>query len=257
MLYIIGLGLRGLSSLTMEGAAAIEASSRIFFETYTSVSPSGTILDLEEKFGKKVEPLSREELEEENTLIGLASSEKVAIIVTGDPLSATTHNQIRMDAAEKGVEVIVVENASILSVVPGRLGLFPYRMGPPVSLPFPEGNFLPKSVLEKIHANQSLDLHTLLLLDLRDGRTMYPYEALETLLKMEDKYSLGVISGDSMIFAVSRVAQDGEKLIHDTVQNILELRLQESPSALVIPAKLNHNEVEFVKVFSKACSYFR
>lgn len=257
MLYIVGLGLRGLSSLTMEGAEAITDSSTIFFETYTSVSPEGTIKELEEKFSKKITPLRRSEIEEGSIILQSAESGNAVLIVTGDPLSATTHNQIRIDALKAGIQVSTIENASIISVIPGRIGLFPYRMGPPVSLPFPQENFLPRSVCDKILSNKSAGFHTIVLLDLKDGRTMYPFEALDTLLKMEEKYGVGAINLKTEIFSVSKVSQNGEKLIFDTVQNVLDLKLRESPAALVIPADLNHNEVEFSNAFNKKCDYFR
>lgn len=257
MLYIIGLGLRGLSSLTMEGARTIECSSRIFFETYTSISPEGTIRELEEKFSRKVIPLNRSDIEEGNILIESSRKEDVSLIVTGDPLSATTHNQLRLDAMNAGVEVEIIENASIISVIPGKIGLFPYRMGPPVSLPFPQENFLPRSVCDKIFLNLKSGLHTIVLLDLRDGRTMYSHEALETLIRMEERYGVGAINLNSEVFSVTRVSQPGEKLIFDTVQNLIDLKLLESPAALVVPAELNHNESEFSARFNKRCTYFR
>ena len=257
MLYLMGLGLRGASSLTIEESTVIRNSSRIFFETYTSISPEGTIRQLEEMFSKKIEPLGRKEVEDASEIIKLAGSEDVCLIVTGDPLSATTHNQLRADAIDAGVEVDVMENASILSVIPGKIGLFPYRMGPPVSLPFPYDIFLPRSVCDKIMSNTRSGLHTIVLLDLKDGRTMYPYEALETLLRMEEKYVVGAIEPSTSIFSVSQVSQNGEKLIYDKVQNIIDLRSEDSPSALVIPAELNHNEEYFASKFTKKCSYFR
>lgn len=257
MLYIMGIGLRGTSSLTLEESELIRNSSRIFFETYTSISPSDTISGIEIMFGKKVQPIGRSEVEEGKNLIELASGEDVCLLVTGDPLSATTHNQLRSDAYDAGIEVRVLENASITSVIPGKIGLFPYRMGPPVSLPFPYDIFMPRSVSGKIKMNKQNGLHTLLLLDLRDGRTMYPYEAVETLLKMEKKYGVGALDPKDRIFSISRVSQDGEKLIYDTAANVMELRLEESPASLVIPAELNHNEEKFVEKFTKGCSYFR
>lgn len=257
MLYIMGIGLRGVPSLTLEEADAIRRSSMVFFETYTSVSPEGTISELETTFSRQILPLGRKEIEESGMLIELSIAEDVSLIVTGDPLSATTHNQLRADAMEAGVKVSVMENASILSVIPGRIGLFPYRMGPPVSLPFPYDIFLPRSVCDKIMANIRSNLHTIVLLDLKDGRTMFTSEALGTLLKMEEKYEVGSITPKTKVFAVSRVSQKGEKLIYDTVENIISLGLEESPAALVIPAEMNHNEEFFTEKFNKKCSYYR
>ena len=237
MLYIVGLGLRGVSSLTNEENYIIRNSSKIYFETYTSISPESTVSELERIYTRNIELADREFVEDGKALIEFARDEDVVLIVTGDPLSATTHNQLRADALDKGVQVEVIENASILSVVPGKIGLFPYRMGPPVSLPFIQDNFLPKSVLEKIKANRDSGLHTILLLDLNEGRTMYPRE--------------------TEIFSLSKVYQKGERLIFDTAGNIRDISEDISPSVLVIPSELNHNEANFTSRFNKKCSYFR
>ncbi len=257
MLYIMGLGLRGVSSLTNEENHIIRNCTKIYFETYTSISPESTLEDLERIYTRNIERADREFVEDGKALIEQARNDDVVLIVTGDPLSATTHNQLRADAIEAGVPVDIIENASIISVVPGKVGLFPYRMGPPVSLPFAQDNFLPKSVLEKIKSNIDSGFHTMLLLDLKEGRTMFPREAVDILLKMEDKYKLGVISGDTEIFSLSKVSQKGETLIYDTVKNIAVSAMDLSPSVLVIPAALNHSEEHFVSVFNKKSSYFR
>ncbi len=257
MLNLVGLGLRGVKSLTLEQFEVLKASDVVFFETYTSISPQGTIRELEHILTKKVLAAEREFLESQEEIIRLSAYQNVSIVITGDPLSATTHNQLRADTMGAGIEVQIFENASIISVIPGKIGLFPYRMGPPVSVPFPEDNFLPKSVLEKIGANLSQNQHTILLLDLKEGRTMFPHEALETLLQMEDRYKLGVINKEKMAFSLSRVSQVGERLIFDTVSNIISARFAEFPSTIVLPAKLNHNEEEFAEKFTKKCSYFR
>lgn len=257
MLYIMGLGLRGVLSMTLQEREILKQADHIFFETYTSVSPDGTIDDLKRVLEKEVEAVGRKEVEEGKKILEAASRSDACLIVTGDPLSATTHNQLRADAMAAGIGVEVVENASIVTAIPGKIGLFPYRMGPPVSLPFPYDIFLPRSVCDKIRANRESGLHTIILLDLKDGRTMYPHEALETLLKMEEKYGIGAIDPSTEVFSLSRVSQPGETLIMDSVENIIGLGLEDSPSALVIPAELNHSERAFSEIFTKKCVYFR
>ncbi len=257
MLNLVGLGLRGIKSLTLEQFEVLKLSDLVYFETYTSISPQGTIRELEGLLGREVIPADREFVESQEEIIRLSAYQKVSVIVTGDPLSATTHNQLRADALDAGIEVAIFENASIISVIPGKIGLFPYRMGPPVSVPFPQDNFLPKSVAEKIAANLSLNQHTILLLDLKDGRTMFPHEALETILQMEERYGFDFLNDQSKVFSLSRVSQEGERLIYDSVSNIILARFAEFPAAVVIPAALNHNEAAFAEKFTKKCSYFR
>lgn len=251
MLNLIGLGLRGIKSLTLEQLEVLKLCDLVYFETYTSISPQGTIRELESLLGKEVLPADREQVENQEELIRQSVYQNVSIVVTGDPLSATTHNQLRFDCLDAGIEVRVFENASIISVIPGKVGLFPYRMGPPVSVPFPQDNFLPKSVAEKIAANLAMNQHTILLLDLKDGRTMFPHEALNTILQMEERYGFDFLKSDSKVFSLSRVSQEGERLIYDTVSNIILARYAESPASIVIPAKLNHNEEAFAEKFTK------
>ena len=257
MLYIMGIGLRGAMGLTMEEQDLLKKPGPVFFETYTSVSPASTLRDLERIIGRDVIPIGRNEVEDGSMLIELALTEDVFLLITGDPLSATTHNQLRADARDAGIEVRIIENASIISVIPGKIGLFPYKMGPPVSLPFLYDIFLPRSVCDKIGVNLKSGLHTILLLDLREGRTMYSYEAVEALFKLEEKYSIGTVKPETMIFSVSKVSQEGEKLIFDTAENIMKMRLEESPAALVIPSDLNYNEKYFVDKFTEKCDYFK
>ena len=180
MIYLLGLGLRGLDSVTLLEDRIISSCDRIYFESYTSVSPESTVHHLENHYGKRVIPVLREDIENGAAILEEAKSSDVCLLVTGDPLYATTHNQIRLDALKSGIRLEVIENSSVLAVVPGRVGLFPYRMGPPVSLPFVSERFMPRSVLDKIGKNLAAELHTLLLLDLVSGRTMYPWEAATT-----------------------------------------------------------------------------
>ncbi len=257
MLNLMGLGLRGIRSLTLEQLEVLKLSDIVYFETYTSISPQGTIRELQKLLGKTVLPADREFVEKGEDIIQQAAYQNITIVVTGDPLSATTHNQLRADSIDAGVEVAIFENASIISVIPGIIGLFPYRMGPSVSVPFPQENFLPRSVVEKIQANISQNFHTILLLDLKEGRTMFPHEALETILKMEERYGYKFLDAESKVFSLSRVSQEGERLIYDTVSNIIDARYAEFPAAMVIPAELNHNEAAFAQKFTKKCSYFR
>ena len=257
MLYILGLGLRGVSSLSLQEKDILSKCEHIFFETYTSVSPSQTIDQLSTMLNREVKRAGREDVENPVALLSLSSKHDVCLLVTGDPLSATTHNQLRVDAQQAGINVTVIENASVLSVIPGKLGLFPYKMGPPVSLPFPDDNFLPRSVCQKIKFNRDSGFHTMVLLDLREGRTMYSFEAVEVLLRMEEKHAIGAVSRSDVICAAIKVSQEGEKIICDRSENILDLRLEESPATLVIPGSLNHNEEYFLSKFAKKCHYFR
>ena len=64
-----------------------------------------------------------------------AKTNKVSLLVVGDPFSATTHIDLYLRCIHEGVKVEVVNNASILNSI-GITGLSLYRFGETVSIPF-------------------------------------------------------------------------------------------------------------------------
>lgn len=251
MLNIIGLGLRGSRSLTLESLEVLKSCDTLYFETYTSISPETAIEDLRELTGKPVHEADRDFVESERDLIDEASRSNVCLLVTGDPLTATTHNQLRLDARLEGVETRIFENSSVLSVIPGALGLMHYRFGPPVSLPFVSSNFFPTSVYDKIEKNFRMNLHTLLLLDLKDGRTMPVQDAIGILEELEKRKKNGILIPERRICIAIAVSQPGEKIYAGTIENVKKSGVDGYPAALVIPSKLNESEETFLTNFAE------
>jgi diphthine methyl ester synthase len=89
--------------------------------------------------------------------------EDVALLVVGDPLSATTHTDILLRAHELNIPYQVIQNASITNAV-GCCGLQLYRFGETVSIPYWTETWKPDSFFDKITGNYSRGLHTLCLL---------------------------------------------------------------------------------------------
>lgn len=251
MLNIIGLGLRGSKSITMEALDVIRSCDIIYFESYTSISPDSTLDELKKLFKKEIREADRELVESETRIIAESSKHEVALLVTGDPLTATTHNQLRFDALEKGVEVKVYENSSIVSVLPGFLGLMHYRFGPPVSIPFVSESFFPISIYDKIEKNISMEMHTLLLLDLRGGRTMPVQEALRILEELERKRKRGVLEADKDICVAIGVGHKNQKIVFGTIGSIKKSGLDGSPAVIIIPSSLNDTEEIFLNRFAE------
>ena len=146
MLNIMGLGLRGVKSLTLEEADAIRESEIVYFETYTSISPQDTINSIPSLTKGIVKPADRKLVETDKEIINEAKKKNVTLLVTGDALSATTHNELRMEAKKSGIEVRIFENASIITAFISRTGLFNYKFGNIVSMPFVYENFFQSSI---------------------------------------------------------------------------------------------------------------
>lgn len=87
VLYLIGLGLGDERDITIKGKEALEACSKVFLESYTSVLGVPTAR-LEELYGKKFVTADRElvESEADRMLDPAAAGEDVAMLVVGDAL---------------------------------------------------------------------------------------------------------------------------------------------------------------------------
>ena len=90
----------------------------------------------------------------------------MALRVVGDPLQATTHVDLQLQAAEAGIECRVFHGVSITTLVTGAVGLSNYKFGRQTTLTYPYGGWVATSPLEVIAVNMHQNLHTLALLDL-------------------------------------------------------------------------------------------
>lgn len=252
MLGILGLGLRGYNSITVEERSFIEKSDRIILDSYTSVLFPDVIEGIENNAGKKVETVDRSILEGNSYILNLAEKLSVSLLVLGDPFMATTHNEIRYQCLKRGIEVRIFENASILNSVIGYSGLSPYRVGAPVSLPRVSDKFFPLSVYRKIGINLSENRHTILLLDTADGNPMTVKEALETLAHMEEKGKKGHIKPETEMIAVSALGRKNASLVYGQLKEVKDRNILTVPSTLIILAELDENEKMYVGEFCES-----
>ncbi len=251
MLNIIGLGLRGVKSLTLEEFDVLKNSDIIYFETYTSVSPENTLNYLNIITGKKVIGADRNFMENTNGIIENSSKKNVSLIVTGDALSATTHNEIREEALKNSIDVKIYENASIITAFVSKTGLFNYKFGQIVSIPYIHENFFPLSVYDKIYNNYENKMHTLLLLDLKDNKTMDPYYGIQILSYMENKKNKNLINDNTKIIIGTKIASTDEQIIYTDVGTAIKNKISGSPASIILPSELNDKEKEFINLFCK------
>ena len=166
VLFLIGLGLGSADDITLRGLESIRKCSRVYLEAYTAILPGvwqedGAAQKLEEKYGLvegTVRLADREMVEsgcEEALIEPAARGEDVALLVVGDPFSATTHTDLQLRAREAGVAVEVVHNASVMTAI-GCCGLQLYRFGETISIVFFTDTWRPDSFYDKIKANRKM-----------------------------------------------------------------------------------------------------
>ena len=166
MLYLIGLGLNE-EGFSFEGFNAIKNSRKVYLEGYTVDFPY-KLEKLEEKLNKKLKIVDRDFVENQlGKLIIEAKEMNIALLIYGAPLSATTHITIIEEIRKKKIPYRVIQGASIFDGI-AETGLSLYKFGMTTSMPawLPEKNFTPDSFIEVVMKNQSIDAHTLILIDI-------------------------------------------------------------------------------------------
>ena len=120
-------------------------------------------------------------------LLDCAARGNTVFLCAGDPMVSTTHADLRIRAADRGIPTAIIHGSSVVSAVCGLSGLQNYRFGKSCSVPFPQAHWSPTSPLDVIAENRALRLHTLVYLDIQDGRYMTANEGIGLLEGMARK----------------------------------------------------------------------
>jgi diphthine synthase len=246
MLYLIGLGLYDDKDISIKGAKALKKADVIYAEFYTARLFGGNMETLQDELGITINILSREEVEEENIPINEAKIKDVAFICAGDPLIATTHTDILIQAKKAGIDAMVIHSSSILTAAPGIAGLQAYKFGKITTIPFPDESYFPESPYLIIQNNLANQMHTLVLLDIQAhvDRYMTANQAMEYLLKVADKRRDGIITGDTLAVVVARAGAQKPLVKADKINNLIDEDFGGPLHSIIIPSKLHFIEAE-------------
>ncbi|MBD3310258.1 diphthine synthase [Candidatus Woesearchaeota archaeon] len=248
-LYLIGIGLDNEKDITLKGLEAVRKCKDIYLESYTSKLNCPTT-KLEKLYGKKIFPADRElvEKEAEEKLLKPAKKQDIALLVIGDPMSATTHTDLLLRAKKMKIRTEVIHNASVLTAA-GITGLELYKFGKTTSIPFHDKGFEPETHYDVLKGNQNMGLHTLFLLDLKpeQGRYMTVNQAIQSLLEIADKRKDAVFSKDTICIGCARLSSKNQKIISGKAEKLLKKDFGKPVHCLVVPGKLHFIEEEAVK----------
>jgi diphthine synthase len=224
MLYLIGIGFKP-SDITLEGIETSKRCDEVYLEGYTSIYDK-------EALGKIIgfKELSREEVEEP-LFLGSAKEKEVALLVPGDPLVATTHSSIVLEAKEKSVPIKVVHAPSIYSAI-AETGLHIYKFGKTTSIPMHREGYSPTSFLETVKENLKIGAHTLVLLD----------------IGMEVSKGCEMLSDLGEIKVVAAHIGNRTKIAFGPINKISQMEF-EQPACLVVPGELHFTEEEFLDLY--------
>ena len=247
-LFIIGLGLDNEKDISLKGLEAVKRCRHIYLEDYTSVL-NVPLQNLEKLYGKKVIPLSREQVES-SEIIFSHPNEDVALLIVGDVFSATTHVDLYLRAKEHNLRIRIIHNASIITAV-GETGLELYKFGKTTSMPYFERSFMPQSPYDAILENLMHGLHTLILLDIKrsEHRFMTVNECLQQFRQIEEIRGKGIFADKSMVIGCSRLGSEGSIIKYGPVSQLVESEFGDPLHCVIYPGKLHFMEEEMLKLW--------
>ena len=275
MLYLIGLGLGHPKDLTCRALETLKKCDKVYLEAYTSIMIEASTEDLEAFIGMSVEVADREAVESGSVLEGCKDS-NVALLVVGDPLSATTHSDLVVRCHEIGVQCKVIHNTSIMTAV-AQCGLQLYRFGESISLCFWTDTFRPDSWYPKMVRNSKAGLHTICLLDIKvkeltdeqlarpksrsifddapveppQPRYMTIHQAVEQLLEVEKTYGDGVCGPDTMAAGFARMGADDQLIVAGKLSELLDVDFGGPLHTLVVAGEIHEPEMEHFQLFMR------
>ncbi len=240
----------------------IKRSDLVYVDTYTAPEAEWLLEEARRLGGsKKVFRASRSLLEENiGSVLELAMDRTVLILVPVDPLIATTHISIILEASKRGIQWKILPGTSgVISAIVAS-GLQFYKFGRTVTVPGPWRKVKAYSVIEFIYCNLEKGLHTLLLLDYIEGKSLDPWEAAKTILELEEELSkeenFYPLLSKLIVMIIERAGLEDEKVVWSRIGKLAFSRhTSKPPTSLIIPGHIHPTEAEVLKeVFSMPTS---
>ncbi|MEM0385310.1 MAG: diphthine synthase [Nitrososphaeria archaeon] len=250
MLALVGLGVKGVKSMTFEGFEVLKESDVVFVDGYTTCIPENFVEELKEIIKKDVIVIfERKRIEEADKILEEARNKNVSLAVLGDPLFATTHLALILECKKRNIPYKVVHNNSIACVLMNSFGLHSYKFGKIATIVRHSGTPA-TTIYFTLYENLIKKLHTIFLLeyDVESKEGVTPNDAFKTLKEAEDIYKLGAFSDETFVIVACRIYRKNEKLYMGKVQELLDIDFGPPPYSLIIPSDLHFVEKEALKL---------
>ncbi len=249
-LYLIGLGLSP-DLITLRGLEKIRKARKVYLDVYTSSFP-GSVDEVKRIVGRDDIVLATRSMLEERSSEIMEELEHgdVALLVIGNPLLATTHVSLLIEAKSRGHSFEVVPAPGIIPNALLLAGLMIYKMGKPVTLTYPREGIISEYPYDVIKDNDSRNLHTILLLemDMEKNVMMTIPEAVKLLFKLESMRKEGVISGDRKAVAVSALGSRKQRICPCKLKELLNYEGEGPHTLILVSPKLHFMEEEVLTV---------
>jgi diphthine synthase len=255
-LVFVGLGLYDESGVSLRGLEETRGCDYAFVELYTSVMPGLDLQRLSQTIGKTVQLLSRREVEEEadEKILSKAKVGRVAFLVPGDPMVATTHVDLRLRAQRAGIRIRIIHAATVASAAAAVSGLQSYKFGRTITIPVSYNGDIPASVYTGLETNHHAGLHSLVLLevDVENDRHVTIPQALKQLLTLSARTSERLLKPQTLVVGLARLGSPDMFVRAGTVSEVETLDFGDPPYCLIFPTRLHFVEAEALEAFCGA-----
>ena len=240
----LGLGSRGIS---LEGVEEIRSADIVYLEYYTSPHEPRLLEALQDATKIHVTVVDRAFVEDGNRILADAKEKKVVLAVQGDPMVATTHDELRGRAIRAGIETRLVHAATIASAAASASGLHYYKFSRTVTVTMEAVSKLTQAY-HILHQNLLEGAHTLLLLeyDEQSGDGISPPDAIGGLLLAEANFKREVVGDSTFALVLSRVGRHDASLSAGEFADLAKRSYGEPPHSLLVPGKLHFTETESI-----------
>ncbi|MDE1825330.1 MAG: diphthine synthase [Candidatus Micrarchaeota archaeon] len=254
MLILTGTGVnnRDISQLAIE---QIKQADELLLDLYTNHISKEELSNLSMLCAKEPKLLSRSDLEENaGQIVERAKRAKIAILVSGDPLIATTHHTILDLAAKAHVEYMVCHSSSIFSAAIGESGLDIYKFGPTTTITFWSEKYRPVSFIDAIKKNIDNAQHTLALFDYHyeEQRRMRLGEAIVLLHAADEQRGHGLMDKERMLLVMGDIGKQTQQIKYvqlGAVDKEVLKGFEGKTLCMIVPGKLSFAEEDALKRF--------
>ncbi|WP_336329251.1 MULTISPECIES: diphthine synthase [unclassified Haloarcula] len=256
MLTFVGLGLYDERSVTVAGRDAIRDADRVFAEFYTSRLVGTDLETLEDVLETSIEVRDRAGIEQDpEPILEAAESEDVVFCTAGDTMVSTTHTDLRLRAADRGIETRIVHGTTAQTAAGSLTGLQNYRFGKATTLPFEDahgGDGVPDSVVATIEDNRERDLHTLVYLDIKVDDPHWDESDDTYMTASKAAAMLSERFPDTLGVVVARAGSPDPLVAADTLDALAAQSFGEPLHLLVIPGSLHPLEADALESIAGA-----
>jgi diphthine synthase len=241
--------------MSLRAVKIAHAADSVFAEFYTSKLAGADKGRLEQRLGRSVRILTREDIEQRADMVLDAAARGTAVLlVAGDPMAATTHVDLRLRAEGRGIRTRLVHGASIVTAALTELGLSVYKSGRVATIEWPHGDYFPTSPYEAVRDNLRAGLHTLCLLDIRteEEKYMTAGEGCRLLLRYEEERHEGALGPGTLACVVARAGSPDCVRRAGSLGDLARGDFGGPLHCIVVPGKLHFMEAEALAVLAGA-----